>query len=102
MPAPTIIVPLSNVDRIAGQIVYSQATFTPIVDLTLRFEWFKDGKVLSDNARVNTVNSFGFAALNIIYTLVADSGIYTFKVFNNEGSAESSCTITITEAPSAI
>lgn len=91
--APQIATQLSAPSDVAeGDSVHLEAHYTPTNDPQLRVEWFKEGAPIFHSNRYKMVTDFGFAILDILYTLAHDSGEYTVRVTNQDGGEASSST----------
>jgi len=55
----------------------------------VQVEWYKDGRPLVSSSRINTINNFGYVSLNINHLRAEDAGIYTCRIWNKAGQAES-------------
>ncbi len=61
----------------------------------MRVEWFIDGVALAASSRVTVTYRFGYISLLLIGVIREDSGVYTCRVSNAAGQAESSATMTV-------
>lgn len=71
-----------------GEIAHFEATLTPVGDQTMQVEWFFRGKPLKAGHRIRTVHAFGMVVLEILGTVLEDSGRYTCRATNKWGKAE--------------
>ena len=78
-----------------GQRAYFEAKVNPVSDPTIRVEWFIDGKPLAASSRVTVTYRFGYISLLLIGVIREDSGVYTCRVSNEAGYADSSATMTV-------
>lgn len=86
-----------------GETVHLETSYTPINDNSLQVDWYKDGQPVNAGSRFNTVIDRGYAVLDILYTLVEDSGEYTCVAKSNAGTAQSAPTsISVTEEDNVI
>merc|ERR1712226_938302 len=92
--APKFITEPHNVDVIEGQPAHYDCRVEPIGDGSMRVEWYHDGKPIQIGSRIHTLSDFGFVVLDIDWTFKRDSGTYTCKAVNKNGSAEVSATLT--------
>ena len=92
--APKFITKPHNVDVIEGQPAHYDCRVEPIGDGSMRVEWYHDGKPIQIGSRIHTLSDFGFVVLDIDWTFKRDSGTYTCKAVNKNGSAEVSATLT--------
>ena len=61
----------------------------------MRVEWFIDGKPLAASSRVTCTYRFGYISMLLIGVIREDSGVYTCRVTNEAGYAESSATLAV-------
>ena len=61
----------------------------------MRVEWFIDGKPLAASSRVTVTYRFGYISLLLIGVIREDSGVYTCRVTNEAGYAESSAAMSV-------
>lgn len=78
-----------------GQRAYFEAKVNPVSDPTMRVEWFIDGKPLAASSRVTVTYRFGYISLLLIGVIREDTGVYTCRVSNEAGYAESSATMSV-------
>merc|ERR1712241_682734 len=60
----------------------------------MQIEWYHEGKPIQIGSRIHTLSDFGFVVLDIDWTFKRDSGTYTCKAVNKNGSAEVCATLT--------
>lgn len=78
-----------------NQRAHMEGRIEPIHDPSMRVEWYHNGTVLQSAARFHTTFDFGYVALDVTGVYEEDSGVYTCRVFNNMGEANSSITFKI-------
>lgn len=93
---PNFVRPLRNVTAAEAQPVHLEATLTPVNDATMKVEWFRnDGKPIPQGHRFRTTHDFGFVALDILYAYPEDSGNYSCRATNVNGSAITTAQINV-------
>ena len=86
---PNFLTNLRGLEKIReGQRAHFEAKLEPITDPHLQVEWLKDGEPVIVGHRFRPIHDFGYVALDIIDTISEDSGIYTCRATNLNGSAE--------------
>ena len=78
-----------------GQRAYFEAKVNPAGDPNMRVDWFIDGKPLAASSRVTVTYRFGYISLLLIGVIREDSGVYTCRVSNEAGYADSSATMNV-------
>jgi hypothetical protein len=61
----------------------------------MRIEWFQNNMPLKSGSRFMETNSFGFVALDIMYSYPEDAGTYTCRASNALGQAVTSCQLSV-------
>lgn len=104
-----------------GEIAHFEASLIPIGDQTMIVEWFFNGKPIEASAywyqynfcisedkeyaykiiftghRIRTVHAFGMVVLEILGTVIKDTGTYTCRATNKWGKAEISVNLECVE-----
>ncbi len=88
--APVFVLPLKDANLAEGQRAYFEAKVNPAGDPNMRVDWFIDGKPLAASSRVTVTYRFGYISLLLIGVIREDSGVYTCRVSNEAGYADSS------------
>lgn len=88
--APMFTTSLKNIDIKEGQRAHFECRLIPVSDATMKVEWFHNGQPLKSGSRFTETNSFGFVALDILYTYPEDAGTYTCRATNALGEAVTS------------
>lgn len=78
-----------------GQRAYFEAKVNPAGDPNMRVDWFIDGKPLAASSRVTVTYRFGYISLLLIGVIREDGGVYTCRVSNEAGYADSSATMIV-------
>ena len=86
---------MQNIDIKEGQRAHFECRLIPVSDTTLKVEWFRNNVPLKSGSRFTETNSFGFVALDIMYTYPEDSGLYTCRATNALGEAITSCQLNV-------
>lgn len=93
--APVFILPLKDLSLTEGQRAYFEAKVNPAADPNMRVEWFIDGKPLAASSRATVTYRFGYISLLLIGVIREDSGVYTCRVSNEAGYADSSAQVLV-------
>lgn len=94
---PEFVTPLRNLDSLSeGQAAHLEATLIPVNDVTMKVEWFCNGKPIQTGHRFKTTYDFGYVALDILYCYPEDSGTYMCKATNELGEAVTTCSVKTT------
>lgn len=88
--APIFTTSLKNIHIKEGQRAHFECRLIPVSDSTMKVEWFHNNQALKSGSRFTETNSFGFVALDILYTYPEDSGTYTCRATNALGEAVTS------------
>ncbi|CAN7945132.1 unnamed protein product, partial [Ixodes hexagonus] len=86
-----------NVGERSGTICIVAAGDKPLI-----FTWFKDGKLLENEANVEISSSAGFSNLNFGSLTVNHSGNYTCSVQNDVGAASFTASLSVHSPPTWI
>ena len=93
--APRFLTPFKDLTVLERQAGHFEARIEPVEDSTLKIEWFHNGKELQIGSRWQYLHDFGYVCLNILQTIVEDTGEYTCRVSNASGFAEASVKLTV-------
>uniref|UniRef100_A0A182WJ15 Ig-like domain-containing protein n=1 Tax=Anopheles minimus TaxID=112268 RepID=A0A182WJ15_9DIPT len=95
-PQPRFLGPLKGTNRIVeGQRAHFEARLEPQSDLTMRVEWYHNGRPLMSANRIQTYHDFGYVALDILDVRAEDSGTYTLVAANSSGQAQVEATMVV-------
>uniref|UniRef100_A0A182TG18 Ig-like domain-containing protein n=1 Tax=Anopheles melas TaxID=34690 RepID=A0A182TG18_9DIPT len=95
-PQPRFLGPLKGTNRIVeGQRAHFEARLEPQSDLTMRVEWYHNGRPLMSANRIQTYHDFGYVALDILDVRAEDSGTYTLVAANAAGQAQVEATMVV-------
>ncbi|XP_035789232.1 titin-like isoform X6 [Anopheles albimanus] len=93
---PRFLGPLKGTNRIVeGQRGHFEARLEPQSDLTMRVEWYHNGRPLMSANRIQTYHDFGYVALDILDVRAEDSGTYTLVAVNSAGQAQVEATMVV-------
>lgn len=93
---PFFTQPLENLDQLSeGGNAHLECRLIPVGDPNLKVEWFHNSQPLIAGSRFRTVHDFGFIALDIMYLMQEDAGVYMCKATNLLGEAITSCSLKI-------
>lgn len=93
---PFFTQPLENLDELAeGQNAHLECRLIPVGDPNLKVEWFFNSQPLIAGSRFRTVHDFGYVALDIMYLMQEDAGVYMCRATNLLGEAITSCSLKI-------
>ena len=98
--APVFISHLNNIVNTEGDSAHFECHVEPSKDPTMKIEWFVNGKPLPSGARHKSTYDFGYVALDTSHCYAEDSGVYTCKATNSNGSATTSGTLRCTDKAS--
>lgn len=76
-----------------GQHAHFECKLEPVTDPNLKVEWYKNGRPIIVGHRFRPIHDFGYVALDIIDLIAEDSGTYTCRAVNFNGSDETHCTL---------
>lgn len=97
---PRFLGPLKGTTKIVeGQRAHFEARVEPQNDLTMKIEWYHNGKPLSTANRIQTYHDFGYVALDIESVRAEDAGGYTVVARNALGEAQLANTMTVESKP---
>lgn len=85
--APVFTSAIHNIQLQEGQRGHFECRLIPVSDPTMVVTWYKDGQELKSGSRFNTVESFGYVALDVYNSIVEDQGEYTVVARNSQGQA---------------
>ncbi|XP_055645258.1 titin-like, partial [Toxorhynchites rutilus septentrionalis] len=87
--APRFLGPLKATNKIVeGQRAHFEARLEPQSDLTMRVEWYHNGRPVMTANRIQTYHDFGYVAMDILDVRGEDSGTYTLVATNSAGQAQ--------------
>jgi titin len=93
---PRFLGPLKGTNKIVeGQRAHFEARVEPQSDLTLKIEWYFNGKPIQSANRIQTYHDFGYVALDILSVREEDSGTYTVVARNALGEAQLSASMVV-------
>uniref|UniRef100_A0A158P8T2 Titin n=1 Tax=Angiostrongylus cantonensis TaxID=6313 RepID=A0A158P8T2_ANGCA len=82
-------------ELLEGQTAHLEAQITPVGDPNLKIEWFHDGSPVKHSNRMKVIHDFGFVVLELSPSEPQDSGKWTCRATNKNGSDEVSCDIKV-------
>lgn len=86
---PRFLGPLKGTNKIVeGQRAHFEARVEPQSDLTMKIEWYFNGKPIQTANRIQTYHDFGYVALDILSVREDDAGTYTVVARNALGEAQ--------------
>ncbi|KAK6035804.1 immunoglobulin I-set domain protein, partial [Cooperia oncophora] len=89
---PKFTTPLASPpELLEGQMAHLEAQVTPVLDPTLKIEWFHDGKPMTHSNRMKMIHDFGFVVLELSPSEPQDTGKWTCRATNKNGTDEVSC-----------
>ncbi|KJH46031.1 immunoglobulin I-set domain protein [Dictyocaulus viviparus] len=71
-----------------GQVAHLETQITPVADPSLKIEWFHDGNPVKHSNRMKMIHDFGFVVLELSPSEPQDSGKWTCRATNKNGSDE--------------
>lgn len=92
---PIFLIPLKDLNVIEGSRAHFEAKVYPVGDSTMTINWYWNERLVESSSRINTVNNFGFVALDVINTNLNDSGVFRCIVKSATGTAESSALLQV-------
>lgn len=93
---PRFLGPLKGTNKIVeGQRAHFEARVEPQSDLTLKTEWYFNGKPIQSANRIQTYHDFGYVALDILNVREEDTGSYTVVARNALGEAQVSASMVV-------
>lgn len=86
---PRFLGPLKGTNKIVeGQRAHFEARVEPQSDLSMKIEWYHNGKPIQTATRIQTYHDFGYVALDIMSVRAEDAGTYTVVARNALGEAQ--------------
>lgn len=93
---PRFLGPLKGTNKIVeGQRAHFEARVEPQSDLSMKIEWYHNGKPLQSANRIQTYHDFGYVALDIMSVRSEDAGTYTVVARNALGEAQLSASMIV-------
>lgn len=93
---PRFLGPLKGTNKIVeGQRAHFEARVEPQSDMTLKIEWYFNGKPIQPANRIQTYHDFGYVALDIMAVREEDAGTYTVVARNALGEAQLSASMVV-------
>lgn len=94
--APRFLGPLKGTNKIVeGQRAHFEARVEPQSDLTMKIEWYHNGKPITAANRIQTYHDFGYVSIDILQVRSEDAGTYTVVARNSLGEAQLSATMVV-------
>ncbi|XP_014485703.1 PREDICTED: titin [Dinoponera quadriceps] len=94
--APRFLGNLKGTNKIVeGQRAHFEARVEPQSDLTMKIEWYHNGKPITAANRIQTYYDFGYVAIDILQVRSEDAGTYTVVARNSRGEAQLSATMVV-------
>ncbi|EYC08130.1 hypothetical protein Y032_0067g131 [Ancylostoma ceylanicum] len=82
-------------ELLEGQMAHLEAQITPVADPSLKIEWFHDGNPVKHSNRMKMIHDFGFVVLEMSPAEPQDTGKWTCRATNKNGTDEVSCDIKV-------
>ncbi|XP_014204704.1 titin [Copidosoma floridanum] len=99
---PKFLGPLKGTNKIVeGQRAHFEARVEPQSDLSMKIEWYHNGKPITAANRIQTYHDFGYVAIDILQVRPEDAGNYVVVARNNLSEAKLSTNM-IVETRSSI
>ncbi|XP_018397088.1 PREDICTED: titin [Cyphomyrmex costatus] len=95
MQAPQFIRPLHNIETVELTNVHLECRLQPIGDVTMKVDWFVNGRPIKTGHRFRPSYEFDYVALDILGVYPEDSGVYTCQARNQLGEAVTSCSVRV-------
>ena len=93
---PKFLGPLKGTTKIIeNQRAHFEVRIEPQSDLSMKIEWYHNGKPIMPANRIQTYHDFGYVALDILGVRGDDAGVYTVVARNNAGEAQLSTTMIV-------
>lgn len=93
---PRFLGPLKGTNKIVeGQRAHFEARVEPQSDMTLKIEWYFNGRPIQPANRIQTYHDFGYVALDIMAVREEDAGTYTVVARNALGEAQLSASMVV-------
>jgi len=80
---------------VEGQRAHFEARVEPQSDLSMKIEWYHNGKPITAANRIQTYHDFGYVSIDILQVRSEDTGTYTVVARNSRGEARLSATMTV-------
>lgn len=94
--APRFLGPLKGTNKIVeGQRAHFEARVEPQSDLTMKIEWYHNGRPITAANRIQTYHDFGYVAIDVLQVRPEDAGTYTVVARNTLGEAQLSATMVV-------
>lgn len=94
--APRFLGPMKGTNKILeGQRAHFEARVEPQSDLTMKIEWYHDGRPIMPANRIQTYHDFGYVALDILGVREEDAGTYTVVARNSSGESHLQATMIV-------
>ncbi|XP_018337981.1 PREDICTED: titin isoform X9 [Trachymyrmex septentrionalis] len=95
MQAPQFTRPLHNIETVELTNVHLECRLQPIGDVTMKVDWFVNGRPVKTGHRFRPSYEFDYVALDILGVYPEDSGVYTCQARNQLGEAITSCSVRV-------
>lgn len=95
MQAPQFTRPLHNIETVELTNVHLECRLQPIGDVTMKVDWFVNGRPVKTGHRFRPSYEFDYVALDILGVYPEDSGVYTCQARNQLGEAVTSCSVRV-------
>ncbi|XP_011704408.1 PREDICTED: titin [Wasmannia auropunctata] len=95
MQAPQFTRPLHNIETVELTNVHLECRLQPIGDVTMKVDWFVNGRPIKTGHRFRPSYEFDYVALDILGVYPEDSGVYTCQARNQLGEAVTSCSVRV-------
>lgn len=93
---PRFLGPLKGTNRIVeGQRAHFEARVEPQNDLSMKIEWYHNGRPIMPANRTQTYHDFGYVALDIMAVRAEDAGVYTVIARNQMGEEQLSAQMVV-------
>nr|CAD2187171.1 unnamed protein product [Meloidogyne enterolobii] len=93
--APRFTTQLTSLQLSEGSLAHLDAKLEPIDDPNLIIEWFHNGDLVRNTARMKTIHDFGFVVLELFPAEPQDNGTWLCRATNAQGQAEIQCEIEV-------
>ncbi|XP_033210459.1 titin [Belonocnema kinseyi] len=94
--APRFLGPLKGTNKIVeGQRAHFEARVEPQSDLTMKIEWYHNGRPITAANRIQTYHDFGYVAIDVLQVRPEDAGTYTVVARNTLGEAQLSASMVV-------
>lgn len=86
---PRFLGPMKGTNKIIeGQKAHFEARVEPQSDLSMKIEWYHNGRAITAANRIQMYYDFGYVALDISQVRAEDAGVYTVVARNKLGEAQ--------------